>query len=83
MLRVVDFEIVGPLRDIQTIAIGRAIRELRRLRRAYGLGRWRKVKGLATVRLPSGRVREAEVHWYEAHGIGRKEFKIKRLLPSR
>jgi hypothetical protein len=78
----VDFEIVGQLRDAETIAIGRSIRELARLRKFYGQGRWRKMKGVATIRLPNGRVREAEIHWYEAHGIGRKEFKIKRLLPS-
>jgi hypothetical protein len=78
----VDFEIVGQLRDVETIAIGRSIRELARLRKFYGQGRWRKMKGVATIRLPNERVREAEIHWYEAHGIGRKEFKIKRLLPS-
>jgi hypothetical protein len=78
----VDFEIVGQLRDLETIASGRALRELRRLRKFYGRGRWRKMKGLARIRLPSGRIVEAELHWYEAHGIGRKEFKIKRLLPT-
>ena len=77
-----DFEIVGQLRDVETIASGRAIRELPRLRKFYGRGRWRKTKGVATIRLPNGRIGEAELHWYEAHGIGRKEFKIKRLLPS-
>ncbi len=77
-----DFEIVGSARETETIASGRAIRELPRLRKFYGRGRWRKMKGVATIRLPNGRVREAEIHWYEAHGIGRKEFKIKRLLPS-
>jgi len=78
----VDFEIVGPIRQLETIASGRAIRELPRLRKFYGRGRWRKMKGVATIRLPNGRVREAELHWYEAHGMGRKEFKIKRLLTS-
>jgi hypothetical protein len=72
-----DFEIVGPVRDAETIATGRAIRQLRRLRRRYGKGRWRKRKGLATVRLQDGTVHNAEVHWYEAHGIGRREMKIK------
>lgn len=72
-----DFEIVGPVRSIATIASGRAIRELRRLRRRHGKGRWRKRKGVATVRLQDGTVHEAEVHWYEAHGIGRREMKIK------
>jgi hypothetical protein len=78
----VDFEIVGTLRELETIASGRAIRELARLRKFYGRGRWRKLKGLATIRLPNGSIREAELHWYEAHGIGRKEFKIKRLMSS-
>ncbi|HET7786892.1 MAG TPA: hypothetical protein VFL36_13050 [Myxococcales bacterium] len=77
-----DFEIVGQLRELETIASGRSIRELPRLRKFYGRGRWRKMKGVATIRLPNGRIVEAELHWYEAHGIGRKEFKIKRLLPS-
>jgi hypothetical protein len=78
----VDFEIVGQLEDIETIATERAIRELQRLRKFYGRGRWRKRKGIATIRLPDGTTRAAELHWYEAHGIGRKEFKIKRLLTS-
>jgi hypothetical protein len=72
-----DFELVGAVRDAETIAAGRAIRELRRLRRRYGKGRWRKRKGIATVRLQDGTVHRAEVHWYEAHGIGRREMKIK------
>ena len=73
-------EIVGEIREVETIAIGRRIRELERLKKVYGPGRWRKRKGIAEVRLPDGIVTPAEVHWYEAHGIGRKEFKIKRLL---
>jgi hypothetical protein len=72
-----DFEIIGSIRDTETIASGRAIRQLRRLRRRYGSGRWRKRKGFATVRLQDGTVHTAEVHWYEALGIGRREFKIK------
>jgi hypothetical protein len=72
-----DFEIVGPVRNIETIATGPAIQQLRRLRRRYGKGRWRKRKGLATVRLQDGTVHTAEVHWYEAHGIGWREMKIK------
>jgi hypothetical protein len=72
-----DFEIVGSVRGVQTIATGRAIRQLRRLQRRYGKGRWRKRKGLARVRLLDGTVHEAEVHWYEARGIGRREMKIK------
>lgn len=75
-----DFEIVGAITDIETIAIGTSIRELPRLRKAYGTGRWRKRKGTARVRLADGSVCGAEVHWYEAHGIGRKEMKIKRFL---
>jgi hypothetical protein len=74
------FEIIGKIRDIEPIAVGGAIRDLRRLRREYGKGRWRKLKGVATVRLSSGRIRLAELHWYEAHGIGKKEMKRKRYL---
>lgn len=74
------FEIVGEITQIETIAAGRGIRGLARLRKRYGTGRWRKLKGFATVRLASGRTRRAEVHWYEAHGVGRKGFKIKRFL---
>ncbi len=72
-----DFEVLGPLRDVTTIASGRAIRELRRLRRRYGKSRWRKRKGWASVRLLDGTVHRAELHWYEAHGVGRREMKIK------
>ncbi len=72
-----DFEVLGPVRNVETISIGRAIRELRRLHRRYGRARWRKRKGVATVRLQDGTVHPAEVHWYEAHGIGRREMKIK------
>ena len=72
-----DFELIGEVRDIQPIAIGGSVRELARLRRRYGRGRWRKLKGIARVRLMDGTIRTAEVHWYEAHGIGRKELKIK------
>jgi hypothetical protein len=72
-----DFQFVGPIEDIQTIAAGKRIRELARLRRRFGRGRWRKMKGNARVRLIDGTIHTAEVHWYEAHGIGRKEFKIK------
>jgi hypothetical protein len=75
-----DFEITGAVRKVETIAVGPSIRDLPRLRRLYGRGRWRKRKGLATVRLPDGFVGEAEVHWYEAAGIGKRELKIKRLL---
>ena len=74
------FEILGDLTEIETFATGKQIRELVRLRRLYGRGRWRKRKGLARVRFEDGSVVLAEVHWYEAAGVGRKEFKIKHLL---
>ncbi len=74
------FEIVSEITDIQPIAVGTRIRDIARLRRCYGRGRWRKMKGAALVRLASGRIRLAELHWYEAHGIGRKEIKRKRYL---
>jgi hypothetical protein len=76
----VSFEIIGDIEGIETFAVGRSIRELPRLQKIYGKGRWRKRKGFATVRLPSGVERPAEIHWYEATGIRRKEFKIKRFL---
>jgi hypothetical protein len=76
----VRFEIVSEIRHTEIIAAGRAIRDLPRLRKMHGDGRWRKLKGIASVRLPSGRVRIAEIHWYEAHGIGKRDFKIKRYL---
>jgi len=74
------FEIVGPITEIETIAAGSAVRQLPRLRRRYGRGRWRKLKGIARVRIASGELRRAEIHWYEAHGIGRVRHKIKRFL---
>lgn len=74
------FEIVGTVTQIETIAAGNGIRELARLRKHHGRGRWRKLKGVATVVLANGALRQAEVHPYEAHGIGRREFKIKRFL---
>lgn len=77
---VTDFEIVGEISEISTIAVGNRIREVPRLRKVYGSGRWRKLKGIALIRLRSGNVRKAELHWYEAHGIGRKEIKRKRYL---
>ncbi len=75
-----NFEVLGAVSEIQTIAVGSSIRELTRLRKTYGVGRWRKLKGIGLVRLPDGTVCKAELHWYEAHGIGKKELKIKRLL---
>jgi hypothetical protein len=77
------FEIIGEITEIETIAVGNAIRDIARLRKRYGRGRWRKLKGVATVRLSDGSIRQAEIHWYEAHGIGRKRFKIKRFLEER
>ena len=74
------FEIIGEVTHAETFATGSSIRELTRLRKLYGRGRWRKRKGIARVRLTDGAVRLAEVHWYEAHGIGRKEFKIKHYI---
>ena len=74
------FEILGEISDIETFARGTGIREIARLRRIYGRGRWRKCKGLARVRLADGTVHLAELHWYEAGGIGRRELKIKYLL---
>jgi hypothetical protein len=75
-----DFELVGELTNVETIAVNLSIRERESLKERYGGRRWRKLKGVALVRLISGRVRRAEVHWYEAHGIGRRKMKIKRLL---
>jgi hypothetical protein len=76
----VDFEIVGQITESETIAIGNSIRELGQLRARFGHGRWRKRKGVANVRLSDGTIRLAEVHWYEAHGIGKVRMKIKRYL---
>jgi hypothetical protein len=72
-----DFEIIGEITAIELIAVGRRIRDRRRLQRMYGKGRWRKLRGIAKVRLWHGTIHTAEVHWYEAHGIGRNEFKLK------
>jgi hypothetical protein len=76
----VFFKIIGRVSEIETIAAGQGIRERRRLSKAYGGRRWRKRKGTATVQLADGRMCYAEVHWYEAHGVGAKEHKIKRIL---
>jgi len=76
----VYFEIIGDLSAVETIATGSGIRELARLRKFYGRGRWRKRKGIARVRMANGEIVLAEIHWYEATGIGKREFKIKRLL---
>jgi hypothetical protein len=76
----VYFEIIGDIEEIETIATGGKIRDIMRIQRQYGPGKWRKLKGRALVRLPSGNVLKAELHWYEAHGIGRKKMKIKSFL---
>lgn len=74
------FRIVGTLSKIEIIASGQSVRESRRLRKFYGGSRWRKLKGDASIQLRDGTIRLAELHWYEAHGIGKKEIKIKRFL---
>ena len=74
------FDVVGQITGIEVVASGSAIRVLRTLRKVYGRGRWRKLKGVATILLPNGALRKVELHWYEAHGIGRRDMKIKRYL---
>ncbi len=71
------FEIVGEMSQIETIAVGNSIRVLQMLNKRYGKGRWRKKKGIATIKLNDGSFRLAEIHWYEAHGIGKNDIKIK------
>lgn len=78
--QVAGFWVIGEIASMETFAEGPSIRELSRLTRRHGAGRWRKRKGQATVELESGEVRQVELHWYEAHGVGRKELKIKRYL---
>ena len=75
-----DFEIIGEIQNVETIAIGSRILVLSYLQKVYGRGRWRKLKGVAQVRLQNDKIRRVELHWYEAHGIGRKDMKIKRYL---
>ena len=75
-----DFDIIDEISEIEVIAKGPGIREINRLRKIYGDGNWRKMKGIAHIRIPRGHIHLAELHWYEAHGIGRKEFKRKRYL---
>jgi len=74
------FEIISEITDIEPIALGPSVRDRARLRNQYGPGRWRKLKGVAMIRLRSGRIRKAELHWYEAHGIGKQEIKRKYYL---
>jgi hypothetical protein len=75
-----NFEIVGKITDVEIIAVGGNIHILPMLQKRYGRGRWRKLKGIAKVRLFDGSIRLAEVHWFEAHGIGKKKMRIKRYL---
>jgi hypothetical protein len=75
-----DFEIIGEITEIETIAASGGIRILPLLRKRYGPGRWRKLKAVATVRLFDSTIRLAEIHWFEAHGIGKKKMRIKRFL---
>ncbi|MEW6379255.1 MAG: hypothetical protein AB1611_06575 [bacterium] len=75
-----NFEIISEITSIEIISVGNSIHEVKRLRKIYGTGRWRKLKGIALVRLSDGFMCKAEVHWYEAHGIGKKEIKLKRIL---
>ncbi|HEY0007747.1 MAG TPA: hypothetical protein VGB55_03400 [Tepidisphaeraceae bacterium] len=75
-----DFKIIPPVEKIETIAVRQNIRELENLRELFGKGRWRKLKGFATIEFPSGDRFEAELHWYEAHGIGKRKIKLKRLI---
>jgi hypothetical protein len=75
-----NFKVRGEIREIETIAIGRGIKNLKRLNKVYGKTSWRKLKGFCQVKLDDGTVLDAEVHWYEGHGIGKRETKIKRYL---
>ena len=76
----VHFEVIDEIENIESVAVGKSIREVGRLRKIYGEGRWRKLKGVARIRLRDGAIWTVELHWYEAHGIGRKELKIKRIF---
>ena len=75
-----QIEVIGDITEIETIAVGNSIRDLERLQKKHGRGRWRKLKGVATVRLPDNTTCFAEIHWYEAHGIGKRDIKVKRIL---
>jgi len=75
-----EFDVIGDITEARTIATGSGIREISRLRKRYGRGRWRKRKGVAEIRLPSGEIVQAELHWYEATGIGKREMKIKAFI---
>jgi hypothetical protein len=73
------FQLISDIHETEVIAVGNSIRDLERLRKTYGSGKWRKLKGLAFVRLEDGTVHNAELHWYEAHGIGKREMRLKYL----
>lgn len=75
-----EFEVVGDISNVERIAVHTSIRDVKRLLKMYGPGRWRKLKGVARIRLRNGRIRLAELHWYEAHGVGKKEMRWKRYL---
>ena len=75
-----EFAVVGEIADVEIVAVNLSIRERRRLKALFGGRRWRKLKGVALVRFPNGEVHEAELHWYEAHGVGRRKMKVKRRL---
>jgi len=75
-----NFRVISQIRDVETIATGHGIRELSLLNRRYGKGHWRKLKGIAEVELDDGTIQTAEIHWYEAHGIGKRKMKIKILF---
>jgi hypothetical protein len=74
------FSVLGEVSNIEVIARGTGIRDRARLRKAYGQGRWRKLKGIATIEYESGTICVAELHWYEAHGIGRRDYRVKRVI---
>ena len=74
------FDVIGAIEQVETIAAGPSVKVRSFLRKTYGRGRWRKLKGVATVRLLNGNLPRVELHWYEAHGIGRRDFKIKGYL---
>jgi hypothetical protein len=78
----VTFDVIGRIEQVGTIAAGPSVKLRSFLRKTYGRGRWRKLKGIATVRLPNGNLRLVELHWYEAHGIGRRDLKIKNVLDT-
>ena len=75
-----DFEVVSQITDIEIIAVGNSIRILPFLRKSFGKGRWRKLKGIATVKMSNGDIRLVEIHWFEAHGIGKRLLRIKHFL---